>query len=576
VGNYKVHYGDVPKYITPADQTGTLAAGQTSLLVPKAIYTPITLSACPATSPRCSQSISFNYQQGSGKGNTPQQVLVTSNGPAITFSVTVSTNPANGPWLSVTPSSGATGATLTATASSNLKAGTYLGTLSISSASATNNPQQLSVILTVTHGPPPLAPPSEFPIFTGFSTEPSLAADPTKPLHAVVGFNQFTTDGSGNITRVDCGWKETIDGGQTWTAGGTLALPGGFTPLGDPWVRFGLQGELFYSCLGDILQDDPIPNNQVLLTAVFVARSDSGFASNLTVATTKLVAPPSISAPRFGPELEDHPSITVMKGPNGYTRLVACWTDNFDDQNSYLKVAYSDDGQLWSTAKTLAGPLAAFCTVGGNESEIAVTWFEPSVSLPNGELWFATSQDGISWSAKTTLTSVGNLVSVTDCGPCSRISTSPLVLSEPYAIVIPGKSHPQLIWQWRDAINNRSQISIGKLTKNPKGTPLGDAKTGKFLQSAGNCPSLAGAYQNLGNGTYNYAVWDLEQQQTTPVFTSRVPLNPHNGYPDSRGRRIGDYTAVDCTKTAGWAAWTDTRGLGPPAICGAYIPFPLK
>jgi virginiamycin B lyase len=146
-------------YLNPPSETKTLPAGGNIAF--KGIYTPITLSACPTLSPRCSQTLSFSFQQGVAGPISPQQVAVTSNGPSVGFSVLSTSTPIN--WLSVTiPPNAMTPATLTVDVipDKSLKAGMYSGTISISSGGATNSPQVLSVILTVTKGPPP--PPSGF------------------------------------------------------------------------------------------------------------------------------------------------------------------------------------------------------------------------------------------------------------------------------------------------------------------------------------------------------------------------------------------------------------------------------
>jgi len=157
-GTYTLNFGSVSQYITPATQMENLTSGET-LTFNEGIYTPITLNACPTNSPRCSPAIFLTYEQGSGKGNGPQQVFVRSNGPAIDLLATVLTNPTDGQWLAVSPSGGTTPTTLTVTVSSNLKAGTYPGTISISSGGATNSPQVFSVTLVVTKGPAPPPPP---------------------------------------------------------------------------------------------------------------------------------------------------------------------------------------------------------------------------------------------------------------------------------------------------------------------------------------------------------------------------------------------------------------------------------
>ena len=149
-GDYTITFGPVPHFLTPPPQTATLNSGQT-LTFNEGVYTPITLKVCPASSPQCGTTLTqlaFSYRQGSGQAS-PQQIVVSSNAPAIAFTAVASTNPADGQWLSIAPSSGTTPLTLTLTAASKMKKGTYFGNVSIVSSDATNSPQQLSVKLTV-------------------------------------------------------------------------------------------------------------------------------------------------------------------------------------------------------------------------------------------------------------------------------------------------------------------------------------------------------------------------------------------------------------------------------------------
>ena len=170
-GTYTLTFHNVAEYITPPSQTLTLIADGT-LKFNEGIYTPITIGACPTNSIRCGPTMTFNYQQGFVGPVQPQQVQVTSNGPAITFKAAVATTPAGGTWLSITTSGGTTPDNFAVNVAPNLAAGTYTGKISITSAGATNVPRPIVVTLNVIA---PVANPVEL-FSTPFYNDPSLVA----------------------------------------------------------------------------------------------------------------------------------------------------------------------------------------------------------------------------------------------------------------------------------------------------------------------------------------------------------------------------------------------------------------
>ncbi len=115
------------------------------------------LSFCAISGAQAQSSIvasATGIQLNSQPGNaTPvsQTFTVTSNGAAFGFQVSTSvTTPAGGNWLSVDRASGITpSAVLVSANSATLGAGTYSGTVVISSAGTTNNPVTIPVIFTV-------------------------------------------------------------------------------------------------------------------------------------------------------------------------------------------------------------------------------------------------------------------------------------------------------------------------------------------------------------------------------------------------------------------------------------------
>jgi len=113
------------------------------------IVTGQTLTASPAT-------LNFSYALG---GATPpaQTVQLTASGTTpAPFTTAITTSPAGGTWLAVSPTSGNTLATLSVTVSpASLTAGTYTGTITISSA-ASVNPVTVTVNLAVSAIPTPV------------------------------------------------------------------------------------------------------------------------------------------------------------------------------------------------------------------------------------------------------------------------------------------------------------------------------------------------------------------------------------------------------------------------------------
>jgi hypothetical protein len=156
LGTYHITFGSVPKYIAPTVPSATLTASQP--LTFKGNYTPITVSVCPLTSTTCLQSLSFTYRHSVAGPPAPQQIAVASNAPALQFTVTIVSSPTG--WLSVNLPTHVTPATMWVNVDPNkdLKVGTYIGYVTISSNDATNSPAVISVLLTVTSGPSVPAP----------------------------------------------------------------------------------------------------------------------------------------------------------------------------------------------------------------------------------------------------------------------------------------------------------------------------------------------------------------------------------------------------------------------------------
>src|SRR5207249_737251 len=97
---------------------------------------------------RTPASLTFTHQVGS-PSPAAQSVSVSSAGAALAFSAAASTN-SGGNWLSVSPASAMTPATLVVSVNpAGLAAGTYSGAITLTSAAAGNSPQTVGVTLTV-------------------------------------------------------------------------------------------------------------------------------------------------------------------------------------------------------------------------------------------------------------------------------------------------------------------------------------------------------------------------------------------------------------------------------------------
>ena len=117
-------------------------------------------------------SLSFNLA-GGGPAPAPQTVTISSSGTALSFTATATTS-SGGNWLTVSPASGTTTATLMASiAMTNLPAGTYQGAITVTSTSAPT--LVIGVTLTVTGAGAPVISSGGIVNATGYQTK--LAPD---------------------------------------------------------------------------------------------------------------------------------------------------------------------------------------------------------------------------------------------------------------------------------------------------------------------------------------------------------------------------------------------------------------
>ena len=182
-------------------------------------------------------SLSFSATTG-GAAPASQSVNITSSGAALSFTASASST---GNWLSVTPTSGTTPATLSASANtSGLGAGTYTGTITLTPSGAGNSPLAISVTLTISGANSPvintgqiynatgyqakLAPDTVFVIF-GSNMGPSAIQIATAP-------NYQTLFGGTSITFTPTAGGNAVDAKIVYTLAGQVAglLPSAITP----------------------------------------------------------------------------------------------------------------------------------------------------------------------------------------------------------------------------------------------------------------------------------------------------------------------------------------------------------
>jgi uncharacterized protein (TIGR03437 family) len=113
-----------------------------------AVDIPVTMTlAAPASVSATPTSLSFTFRGG---GDTPaaQSISVSGAGSALAFTATATSN---GNWLQVTPASGTTPATLSASVNpTGLSAGTYAGTIVVAGSGSATGSTTINVTLTVT------------------------------------------------------------------------------------------------------------------------------------------------------------------------------------------------------------------------------------------------------------------------------------------------------------------------------------------------------------------------------------------------------------------------------------------
>jgi uncharacterized protein (TIGR03437 family) len=132
--------------LTAGTYNGTVTAAATGS-APVVIPVTLTVSSTPSITLNPT-NLSFSYTAGSTLPN-PQSIAVsTSNAASAAFSATASTT-TGGPWLQVSPTNGASPASLTVTLAANsLAAGTYTGTITVAASGFTSASVAVTLVVT--------------------------------------------------------------------------------------------------------------------------------------------------------------------------------------------------------------------------------------------------------------------------------------------------------------------------------------------------------------------------------------------------------------------------------------------
>jgi uncharacterized protein (TIGR03437 family) len=132
---------------------GAVGANSVTILAQFVVVSPVPTIALNQTA--------FTFAGLLGASNPPVQSTLISNSGSGTFNwSTTASTVSGGNWLSVSPPSGTGTGTIAVSANiAGLALGTYNGTIQVASSGATNTPQTISVVLTIT-SPPVIAPSS--------------------------------------------------------------------------------------------------------------------------------------------------------------------------------------------------------------------------------------------------------------------------------------------------------------------------------------------------------------------------------------------------------------------------------
>lgn len=208
-GSNQINLYANPGILTPGQYSGTVtitASGPNNSAVANSPYkVPITFNVTAGALQLSQSTLQFSQTAG-GAAPPTKTVQVTSSGQALNFQAAANSNNAVS-WLSVSPATGNTSGSGTLTISvdgSKLAAGTYTGTVTVTSPNASNSPATITVNLTLSAG-----------TIAADQTSLALAQVQNTTTPATKTINVTSTPGSVNFTVA----ATTSTGGNWLTAG---------------------------------------------------------------------------------------------------------------------------------------------------------------------------------------------------------------------------------------------------------------------------------------------------------------------------------------------------------------------
>ena len=297
----------------------------------------ITVNA-PATNPTLATSpasLSFNYQTG---GTVPgaQSVSVTSTGTAISYNVSTSAT-----WLNATPASGSTpGSVSVSVTPGSLSAGTYTGSVTLTSSGASNSPKTIPITLTVTS-----------------ATLPTLTAAPSNLSFAYQTGGATPAAQTVNLTSSGGALSYTIASSATWL---TATPASGSTP-----------GSLSVSVN---------PSGLAAGTYSGTVSVTSAGASNSPL---KISATLAITSPTTGASLSITPGTLSFNYQSGSTST-GTQTLSVSSTGTALSFTAAASGGAWLTVTPASGTTPGSLKVAVNASGLAAGTYNGAIAITSG------------------------------------------------------------------------------------------------------------------------------------------------------------------------------------------------